>query len=212
MKNRILVLSAFFNLVLVLAACNSVKVPASSETATAKLHAFLGAVPGFHGLSGTKTTSFNFSLVPELHAQEQTTVSFSGSYSGFCAQVNPPSADISALALYGAGTLDTTCGDFYSDTAQDAAQNAAGMGGGALVIGDGTLGPLVAWANNSTATVSVFVSHNGAVTDTGIGVTLSGAGARSTSTATYPVSDGDRVFIISSGGPSTNLQAVLAKQ
>jgi hypothetical protein len=210
MKTKILLISLFANLLLVLAACNSVT--PSTSNPSAKLHAFIGAVPGFHGLTATKTTAFSFSIVPEAHAQVTQTVSFTGSYSGFCTQANPPSAALSSFTLYGAGQLDpTACANFYSDSISDAAANAAGQGGGQLVIGDGTLGPLVAYGN-STATVSVFVKRGGQVLDTGISVTLDGT--RATSTATFPALDGDYVIVAadSHGLPATGLQFVLAKQ
>jgi hypothetical protein len=219
-RNQLFCLSLFLNGLLILAvACNSGRSGNSGSSTTTPPspahHAFIGAVPGFHGLSAKQTTSFDFSLVPELHAQSQTTVSFTGSYSGYCSQLTPPSdGNVSAFVLYGAGSLDpsTSCSTWYenTDAGLSAAQNA---NGGQLVIGDGTLGPLVAWAGSSSSTVRAFVNRAGTVMDTGISATLNGS-VPVTSTTTFSVLNGDLVIVTaqSDGTPSTNLQFVLAKE
>ena len=103
-------------------------------------------MPGFHGLTAKKTNGLEIPLTPKLYAQTTTTVSFQGSYSGFCPSLNTPSG--AASLLYGSGTLDAlTCGttSFVGnpDNALAAAANA-----GRRSIGDWTrqLGPLVAYA------------------------------------------------------------------
>jgi hypothetical protein len=213
MKTKLLLFSLLFNLLLVIAACGG----AGKSVSTAvnnKLHAFVGAMPGFHGLTATKTTAFEFSITPKLYAQTTTTVSFTGSYSGFCPSLNAASG--AASLFYGSGTLDAlACGTTSfagnPDNALTAAQNA---GGAQLVIGNGTLGPLVAYADSSTATVRVYVNRSGQTLDTGISVTLDANSKRGTSTATFPVLDGDTIAVVavSDGTPSKNLQFVLAKE
>ena len=212
MKSKLIVLSVFLNFLFVLAACNGVHI--ASAPSAPGLHAFVGAVPGFHGLSAKQTTAFDFSIVPKLQAQSTNTVSFSGSYSGFCASIPaPPSAGTWAVALYGSGSLvPDDCGTFTTDT--DAGLAAADSAhGGQLVIGDGTLGPFVAWADNSSAIVRVFVNRGGQIIDAQIPITLTGASTRVTNPSTFSVLDGDLIIVTAQGSaPSTNLQFVLAKQ
>jgi hypothetical protein len=211
MKSRLLILSAVLNVLLILVACGGAG-KSVSNPAGKKLHAFVSAVPGFHGLTASKTTSFKFSLVPELHAQTVTAISFNGSYSGFCPSLNTPSG--AASLLYGSGTLNAqSCDNTWftgnADNALTAAQNA---GGAQMVIGNGTLGPFVGYSDSSTATLRVYVNRAGQTLDTGISATLDGK--RGTSAATFPVMDGDTVAVVavSDGNPSKNLQFVLAKQ
>jgi hypothetical protein len=211
MKTKVAVLSVFLNVLLILAACGGAGNPITSvgHSASKKLHAFVGAMPGFHGVTGTttRTTSFDISLTPKLYAQTQTTVSFTGSYSGFCNSLTTPTGSFSIM--YGGGVLDTSaCNASWFDTGDGAAASALAS---QLVIGDGTLGPLVAYADSSHATVRVYVIRGGQAIDTGIAATVDGK--RGTSTATFPVIDGDMVAVIAqSDGNSHNLQFVLAKE
>ncbi len=163
MKIKLLLSSLFVNFLLIIAACGG---PVRSvSNISASLRAFVGAVPGFHGLTIRKTTAFNLSLVPELHAQATTTVSFTGSYSGFCSIVSEgsgaPIPSTGAITIYGSGSLDSSACNktWFVDNPDNALTAAINAPGNQLVIGSGTLGPLVAWANSSTATVKVYVNR-----------------------------------------------------
>ena len=208
MKKKLFLLSLFLNLALIIVACSPMRSVSNSANG---LHAFVGAVPGFRGLTASKTTAFNFSLVPELHAQATTTVSFTGSYSGFCPAFTTPSG--AASLLYGSGSLNAlSCeNDWFIGNENNGLTAAQNAGGAQMVIGDGMLGPLVAYADSSTATVHVYVNRAGQILDTGIVATLNGK--RGTSTTTFPVLDGDFVVVVavSDGTPSKNLQFVLGK-
>lgn len=210
MKSKVLVISVFLNLLLILAACGGAGSPLNSigSGASKKLHAYIGAMPGFHGVTATRTTSFDISLTPKLYAQAVTTVSFTGSYSGFCSAL-PQQAGVGSL-FYGVGSLDSAvCDRSWYNVPSDAAVNATAP---AMVIGSGTIGPLVAFAQRSTSTVRIYLNRNGQAIDTGIAATLDGK--RGTSTATYPVLDGDYIVAVavSDGNPSANVQFVLAKE
>ncbi|HUK47425.1 MAG TPA: hypothetical protein VLW06_07535 [Terriglobales bacterium] len=210
---KFLICSIFLNLLLILAACSGVSTGAAAGAHAMK--AYFNAVPGFYGQSGNQVTSFDFSLVPKAHAQVSSSISFSGSYSGFCPSVTAVSG-VSAFVLYGGGDLSTsTCGTFYqgADAGLSAAQATvtASANSGELVIGNGTIGPLVAYADSSNATVRVFVNRNGQVIDSGLAATLNGN--RGSTSSTFAVQDGDRLIVTGeSNAPSTNLSFILAKQ
>jgi hypothetical protein len=210
MKSKALVISALFNALLILVACGG-HVATVNNPLGGKLHAFAGAMPGFRGLTATKTTAFEFSIVPKVYAATTTTVSFTGSYSGFCTDLNTPQG---GAAVLWSGSQDAAAcdGTFYTGNSDNSATAAANAPAHQLVIGDGTLGPLVAYADSSTATVHAYVNRGGQILDTGILATLDGK--RGTSTTTFPVLDGDTVAVVAlsnDGTPSKNLQFVLEK-
>ncbi|HLJ86374.1 MAG TPA: hypothetical protein VKZ53_06095 [Candidatus Angelobacter sp.] len=207
MKGKLLVLSLGLNLLFVIVACNSFH-----NSGSAKNRSFVGPVPGFHGLSGKQTTAFDLSLTPKLHAQAMTTVSFTGSFAGFCPSINAPAG--TASLLYGSGSLNASdCSNIsFTGNANNSQTAAANASGAQLVVGNGTIGPLVAYADSSSATVHVWVNRAGQTLDTSITATLTGK--RGQSTATFPVMDGDTIAVVAenNGTSSTNLQFVLAKQ
>ena len=217
MKSKLFAVSLFLNVLLLIAACSgpmhSVTNPGPGNVAT-RFTAFVGGLPGFHGLAQKKTTAFSFSLIPEVHAQVQQTVSFTGSFSGFCPSVTSPAG--AANLFFGAGELDGLSCDnsFFINNPDNAATAAANASGAQLVIGDGTIGPLVVYADSSTATVKVFVNRGGQILDTGISATFDGTSKHVLNTATFPVLDGDTIAVVavSDGNPSRNIQFVLAKQ
>lgn len=209
---KALVVSIFLNAALVLVACGAPPIGGNNPpSGPPPMHAYLGGVPGFHGMAA-RTTARDFSIVPRAYADTGSGVTFTGSYSGFCPALATPAG--SASVLYGSGTTNIQdCANTWFIGNPDNGQTAAANAGGAqLVIGDGTLGPLVAWASSSTATVHVYVNRAGRIVDTGISCALTGA--RCTSQATFPVLDGDTIaaVAVSDGSPSSNLQFTLAKQ
>jgi hypothetical protein len=204
---KLLLFSLLLNVLLIIAACGGGPHKSTGSDASAKLHAFVGAMPGFRGLIAKPNTAFDFSIVPKLQAQTASAVTFAGSYSGFCPSLNMTSG--SAAVLWSGSQDPSACnGTTYPD-APTAAANAPAT---QLVIGSGTLGPLVAYADSSTWTVRAFIQRGGQTIDTGIAAKLDGK--RGTSTATFQVQDGDTLAVValSDGTPSKNLQFVLEKQ
>lgn len=204
---KALFFSLLLNALFLIVSCAGNNSP-SITTKTPGLHAFPGAMPGFRGLTATKTTAFDFSLTPRLHAQTSTTVTLTGSFSGFCTDLSGFAAGSAAVLWSGSQDPSACTGTMYPD-APTAAANAPAT---QLVIGNGTLGPLVAYADSSTWTVHAFVIRAGQVVDTGISAALNGK--RGTSTTTFAVQDGDTVAVValSDGTTSKNLQFVLEKQ
>lgn len=189
------------------------------------LHA--SAMAGFHAVSAKKVTAFDFSLVPTVHAQTTTTITLTGSFNGFCAEtpVNFVPSTASAAVIYGGGTLDpSACGHSFNtggdgnSPGQDAAQGAQN---GQLIVGAGTIGPLVAYdapesvhAGSTSALAEVWVIRGGTVINTGLSATL-GVSNRADTVTTFPVLDGDYTVVtltIQPGDDVKGFQYYLTKQ
>lgn len=106
-------------LLLVLMACGGTHVNPNgggSSSGSKQMAVGFSMFPGFHALSSTvkKTTTaeMNWSLVPKVYAQTQTTTTYSGSYNASCASA-PSIGQDGALALFGMGQIgNPQCNDF----------------------------------------------------------------------------------------------------
>lgn len=163
--------------------------------------------PGFHG-GISKTTALSAGFAGFEASQ---TVSVNGSLSGFCASV-PESA---TFVVYGFGRWDDSNCKGHWDMQTNS---------GTLLIGDGTLGPLVVTAHGTGAgdasgTVHIYVQAAGTTTQTDTGITCAIGTSQDAvcedTTHSYAVHDHDRIVakaITLAGDQFEALQVVIGKQ
>jgi hypothetical protein len=147
----------------------------TSKTTTFPMNG--GAVAGFHGNIAKTTTTHSFSVIPKVYAQTTTTVSLTGTFSGYSSVLPPPEigpAAPAAYPVYGVGSLAPNCQGATLPTSSQgscpfgvatgsmtAGQALATQGltpsqgnlvNPAFVTGAGTIGPLVVYAAPGSGT------------------------------------------------------------
>ena len=216
MKLKIYAVAVTAVLILVLA-CGGSHQNGGSTTPGIKVARWtISPTPVYSGAVGSgpraATQPGGFSLIPEAHAQSTPgPIQVTGNYSGFCHDT-PRYEDYPAgfgpikFVVYGMGRWDdSNCRNNWSNWSED----------GAPIIGDGTLGSLYVLGTGGSTTASglVEVYVNGTLTP--ITCTLGTSNKCTDTIHTYPVKDGDSLFVriaIEQGDHFRNLRVLLGKQ
>lgn len=187
--------------------------PVTTPPAVQKASVATTPVAGMHVFAAKRTISFNWSLIPTVHAQVQQTITLSQSWNGAC-NFSPSNLQQKASVLvYGLGQLSTpNCNMlwFFDSAGEGAAANA---GTGQLVVGAGALTNLVAYTSAGTnittqggVPVHIWVRRGATVVDTGVFCSISGAGfQKCNSTVVFQAQDGDLVVATATVGPADAL-------
>jgi len=160
----------------------------------------ISPVAGGHIFAKQVTTSqiFSFDLVTVAYAQTSS-ISLSQSWNGICNFAPAGQVDTIHGLLYGIGQMgQPNCTSSWY-TGSDAS-GAAASGHGQLVIGNGTISNLVAWADEGSSMptgimLKLWVQRNGVAVDTGLSCVLQGVNfQKCSSTQLFQALDGDRVL------------------
>jgi len=160
----------------------------------------ISPVAGGHIFAKHATTSrtFSFDLTSVAYAQTST-IALSQSWNGICNFAPAGQADTIHGLLYGIGqTTQPNCTSSWF-TGPDSS-GAAASGRGQLVIGNGTISNLVAWADAGSSMptgvgIKIWVQRNGVAVDTGLACTLQGSNfQKCSSSGLFQALDGDRAL------------------